>query len=72
MNNIEKVREELLNNAYDGFGRGLFMLIDCLVDAGEDQICTSYGNLGITIQDGEIEFVDIESGLSLLKLTMNN
>ncbi|MBO5000641.1 MAG: hypothetical protein J6C58_07395 [Bacteroidaceae bacterium] len=68
MTNIERVRDELLNCADDAFSRGLFMLFDCLLDAGDDHISTSYGNLGINCQNGTMEFVDIESGVNLLTL----
>lgn len=68
MTNLQRVRDELLNWADDGFSRGLFMLLDCLLDAGDDHVSTSYGNLGISCSDGTMEFVDIESGVNLLTL----
>lgn len=67
MDNIKTIRNELLEHTGENaFGNALFVLFDCLLDAGEDTIATSYGNLGVQITKKSMDFVDIESGTSLL------
>jgi hypothetical protein len=67
MDNVKKIRDELLEHTGENaFGNALFVLFDCLLDAGEDTIATSYGNLGVQITKKSMDFVDIESGTSLL------
>lgn len=66
---IRLIRDELLEHTGENaLGNALFVLFDCLLDAGEDTIATSYGNLGVQITKKSMDFVDIESGTSLLTL----
>lgn len=66
---IKLIRDELLEHTGENaFGNALFVLFDSLLDAGEDTIATSYGNLGVQITKKSMDFVDIESGTSLLTL----
>lgn len=68
-NTIRLIRDELLEHTGENaFGNALFVLFDCLLDAGEDTIATSYGNIGVQITKKSMDFVDIESGTSLLTL----
>lgn len=68
MTNLQRVRDELLPWADDGFSRGLFLVLDYLLDAGDDYVSTSCGDLGISCSNGTMEIVDIESGVNLLTL----
>lgn len=67
---IKTIRDELLEHTGENaFGNALFVLFDSLLDAGEDTIATSYGNLGVQITKESMDFVDIASGTSLLTFT---
>ena len=69
VDNIKTIRDELLEHTGENaLGNALFVLFDCLLDAGKDTIATSYGNLGVQITKKSMDFVDIESGTSLLTL----
>lgn len=66
---IRLIRDELLEHTGENaFGNALFVLFDGMLDAGDNTIATSYGNLGVQITKESMDFVDIESGTSLLTL----
>lgn len=70
---LRKLRDTLLDLRDDCLGDALFILIDCMVDAGDGNISDSFDNIGIDVTNNVIDIVDIKNGTSIatLELTIN-
>lgn len=69
---LNELHDALLDIPGNSLTNALFILVDHMVDAGEDNVFESYGNIGICLNNKVIEIVDIEASRSIAQFTFTN
>lgn len=72
MDKLEHLRKILMDHYHDNsLVDALFIVVDCMIDAGEDNVCESMDNIGISVNNQSICLVDIEKGEDIAVFTLN-
>lgn len=72
MDKLKLLRKTLMDHYHNNcLVDALYIVVNCMIDAGEDNVCESLNNLGMSINNQSICLVDIEKGEDIAVFTLN-